>query len=145
MKSLPAVFAGLLLVSTAALAADPPAPAGVPSGAPLRGAVQAGNTLYISGALDMNPATGKSGTTPEESARLAMDAFKRNVESAGFTMDDVVQVQVFCTDLSYFESFNKVYATYFKGPKPARAFLGIAHLLRDGHFEIMGIAVKGHQ
>lgn len=142
MKPFFPLLAGLLLVSTTALAADPPMHSHV---ALLRGAVQAGNTLYISGALDINHKTGKVGANAEESSRLALDNFKKEVLDAGFTMNDVVQVQVFASDLSYFPTFNKIYATYFPGPKPARAFLGVAHLLRDGHFEIMGIAVKGHQ
>jgi 2-iminobutanoate/2-iminopropanoate deaminase len=147
MKPVSVLVAGLLLAaSTAVLAADPPPAAGVPSGAPLRGAVRAGDTLYVSGSLDLDPATGKPGTTAEESARLALNAVKKNLEDAGFTMDDLVTVQVFCSDLSYFDDFNKVYRTYFHGTKlPARAFLGVDHLLRGGHFEIMGIAVKGHQ
>jgi len=151
MKPVLALIAALpLAVATTvpAIAADP-APAapgsGIPAGAPLRSTVQAGNTLYVSGALDIDPTTQKPGTTPEESARLALNAVKRNVEAAGFTMDDLVWVQVFCSDLSYFDSFNTVYRTYFKGPMPARAFLGVDHLLRGGHFEIMGIAVKGHK
>ena len=57
-------------------------------------------------------------------------------------MDDLVWVQVFCTDLSYFPTFNKVYATYFNGELPARAFLGVDHLLGNAHFEVMGIAVR---
>lgn len=58
------------------------------------------------------------------------------------TMDDLVWVQVFCTDLTYFPIFNKVYATYFNGELPARAFLGVDHLLGNAHFEVMGIAVR---
>ena len=64
------------------------------------------------------------------------------VEAAGMTMDELVWVQVFCTDLSYFSKFNTVYRTYFTGELPARAFLGVDHLLGDAHFEIMGITVK---
>jgi 2-iminobutanoate/2-iminopropanoate deaminase len=148
MKPFAASVAGLLLIAAAAVvpAADPPAPAaGVPASAPLRGAVQAGDTLYVSGSLDIDPKTGKPGTTPEESAHLALDAVKRNLEGAGYTMDDLVWVQIFCSDLSYYDSFNAVYRTYFHGPMPTRAFLGVDHLLRGGHFEIMGIAVKGHK
>ncbi len=58
------------------------------------------------------------------------------------TMDDLVWVQIFCSDLSYYGKFNDVYRTYFKGPLPARAFLGVDHLLQGAHFEMMGVAVK---
>lgn len=116
------------------------APAG--AGAPFSAAVLAGDTLYISGATDADPATGQPATTPEAGAKLVLDALKAKVEKAGMTMDDVVWVQVFCTDLSYFARFNAVYQTYFKGPLPARAFLGVDHLLGGAHFELMGIAVR---
>lgn len=144
MKLSSASVAVLLLGASALVSAQPPA--GAPKGAPLRGAVQAGNTLYVSGALDLD-AQGNPGKTAEESARLALDGVKHNVEAAGFTMDDLVSVTVFCTDLSWFQDFNKVYATYFKDPAkmPARAFIGAGSLLRGGHFEVMGIAVKGHK
>ena len=70
------------------------------------------------------------------------DAVKRSVEGAGLTMDDLAWVQVFTTDLSYYAGFNEVYRTYFKGPLPARAFLGTDKLLGGSHFEVMGIAVR---
>ena len=56
-------------------------------------------------------------------------------------MDDLVWVQVFCSDLANYQAFNTVYRTYFKGPMPARAFLGVDHLLGGARFEVMGIAV----
>jgi 2-iminobutanoate/2-iminopropanoate deaminase len=144
MKSLAATLAILLVTASASVSAQPPA--GVPSGTPLRGAVQAGDTLYVSGSLDLD-AQGNVGKTAEESAHLALDGVKKNLEANGFTMDDLVQVTVFCTDLSYFADFNKVYVTYFKNhdKMPARAFIGAGSLLRGGHFEVMGIAVKGHK
>jgi enamine deaminase RidA (YjgF/YER057c/UK114 family) len=57
----------------------------------------------------------------------------------------VVSIQVFCTDLKLFETFNGVYKTYFHGDYPARAFVGAATLLRGGRFEVTGIAVKKSQ
>jgi 2-iminobutanoate/2-iminopropanoate deaminase len=67
---------------------------------------------------------------------------KRNVEAAGLTMDDIVSVQVFSSNLDDYAAFNEVYRTYFKGPLPARAYLGAARLLGDARFEIMGVAVR---
>jgi 2-iminobutanoate/2-iminopropanoate deaminase len=64
------------------------------------------------------------------------------VESAGLTMDDVVSMQVFCTDLALFDTFNSVYRTYFPHGFPARAFLGAGALLRGAHFEVLGVAVR---
>jgi len=57
-------------------------------------------------------------------------------------MDDVVSVQVYCTDLKFYDTFNGVYKTYFHGDFPARAFIGVAKLLRSARFEVMVTAVK---
>jgi 2-iminobutanoate/2-iminopropanoate deaminase len=146
MKSLAAALA-LGLAPVAALAAEPAIvhfPAGAPGAAPpaFSGAVQAGNTLYVSGTTDTDRATGKPPPDPKDGAKLVLDSIKRTVEGAGASMDDLVWVQVFCSDLSYYAAFNEVYRTYFKGPLPARAFLGVDHLLGGAHFEVMGIAVK---
>jgi 2-iminobutanoate/2-iminopropanoate deaminase len=58
------------------------------------------------------------------------------------TMDDLVLVQVHSTDLSLYGKFNATYRTNFSKDFPARAFLGASQLLRGGHFEMLGIAVK---
>ena len=110
--------------------------------APFSEAVLAGNTLYISGHLGIDPKTGKPGATPEEEARLVMESVKRTVEAAGLSMDDIVSVQVFCSDVSVFDDFNSVYRTYFHGNYPARAFIGAGKLLFGARFEVQGIAVK---
>jgi 2-iminobutanoate/2-iminopropanoate deaminase len=57
-------------------------------------------------------------------------------------MDDLVSVTVYCTDLQLFDSFNAIYRGYFHGHYPARAFIGVAALLRGAHFEVAGIATK---
>lgn len=109
---------------------------------PFSASVLAGNTLYVSGTTDRDPATGKPPPDPVTGAKLVMDNIKRTVEAAGFTMDDLTWVQVFTSDLSYYATFNEVYRTYFKTPMPARAFIGAGSLLGGAHFEVMGIAVK---
>jgi 2-iminobutanoate/2-iminopropanoate deaminase len=58
-------------------------------------------------------------------------------------MDELVLVQVYCTDLDLYGTFNEVYRTYFHQHFPARAFIGASKLVRGAHFEIMGTAVKG--
>ena len=110
--------------------------------APFSEAVLVGNTLYIAGHLGIDPTTGKPGATPEEEARFVMESLKRTVEAAGLTMDDIVSVQVFCSDVSVFDAFNSVYRTYFHGHYPARAFIGAGKLLFNARFEVQGIAVK---
>ncbi len=112
---------------------------------PFSDAVLVGNTLYIAGHIGLDPKTGQAAGDAEQEARVVMDGFKETVESAGMTMDDVVSIQVFCTDLKLYETFNNVYKTYFHGDYPARAFVGAASLLRGGHYEVLGIAVKKSQ
>lgn len=112
---------------------------------PFSEGVLVGNTLYIAGHIGLDAKTSMPPASPEEEARLVMDGIKQTVESAGLSMDDVVSMQVFCTDLKLYDTFNSVYMTYFHGDYPARAFLGAANLLRSGRYEVMGIAVKRSQ
>lgn len=109
---------------------------------PFSDAVLVGNTLYIAGHLGLDAKTGAPPASPEDEARLVMDGVKQTVEMAGLTMDDVVSLQIFCTDLKLYETFNTVYKSYFHGDFPARAFIGANQLVRSGHFEVLGIAVK---
>lgn len=111
-------------------------------GLPFSEGVLVGNTLYIAGHMGFDPKTNLPPASPEEEARLVMDEISQTVKSAGMSMDDVVSIQVFCTDLKLYDTFNGVYKTYFHGNYPARAFLGAASLLRGGRYEVMGIAVK---
>lgn len=112
---------------------------------PFSDAVLVGNTLYIAGHLGLDPKTGQAPADPEQEVHLVMDGVKRTVEAAGLSMDDVVSLQIFCTDLKYYETFNAVYKTYFHSGYPARAFIGTDKLLRGGHFEVLGIAIKRAQ
>ena len=114
----------------------PPRPEGQPPAAFSKG-VLIGKTLYISGHTSGKP----TGSTADE-AKVALEGIRSALTAAGMTMDDLVWVQVFCTDLSLYNDFNAVYRSYFKGPLPARAFLGTDKLLGESHFEVMGIAVK---
>ena len=138
----------LLVCATVSLASDSdrkyvnlPLPAGF-SSAPFSDAVLAGNTLYIGGHIGLDPKTGQPPVTAEEEAKLAMDATKQTVEAAGMTMDDLVLVEVHCSDVALYDTFNAVYKTYFRGDYPARAFLGSGKLLRGARFEVAGTAVK---
>src|ERR1051325_2210143 len=112
-----------------------------PAGAkpPYSAAVLTGQTLYVAGVTDRGPVPGDTGAA---AARRVLDNVKRAVEAAGLTMDDLVWVQIFSADLADYAAFNEVYRTYFKGPMPARAYLGVDHLLGGARFEVMGVAVK---
>ncbi len=110
-------------------------------GPPFSGAVRVGDTLYLSGdiGLDENqkvPATAKAEAT------LLLDGIKATLEGAGFTMDDLVTVTVYCSDVKHYADFNEVYRGYFSKEFPARAFVGAGTLLFDARFELQAIAVK---
>lgn len=113
-----------------------------PVQAPFSDAVLVGNTLYIAGRIGVDPKTGKPPEQIEQEVHILLDGYKSVLAQAGMTMDDLVFVQVFCPDLSLYDKFNAVYKTYFGKDYPARAFVGSGPLLRGGHFEMNGIAVK---
>ena len=109
---------------------------------PFSEAVLIGDTLYVAGHVGIDPKTEQAAQKPELEAKLVMDAVKLTVESAGLSMDNLVSVTVYCTDLDLYDTFNAVYKTYFHGKYPARAFIGASRLLRGAHFEVQGIAVR---
>jgi reactive intermediate/imine deaminase len=109
---------------------------------PFSDGVLVGNTLYIAGHIGLDSKTGMPPASAEDEAGLVMEGIKQTVESAGLSMDDVVSIQIFCTDLKLYDTFNGVYKTYFHGDYPARAFVGASTLLRGGRYEVMGIAIK---
>jgi 2-iminobutanoate/2-iminopropanoate deaminase len=147
-RSLPASLATVfsLLVTTEASAQDarrylaPRTPADTAL-TPFSGAVQVGNTLYLSGKIGLTPDRKVPGSAAEE-ARLVLDDVKATLTAAGMTMDDLVSVQIFCSDVSHYDAFNRVYRTYFTKEFPARAFIGSGALLFGARFEVQAIAVK---
>ncbi len=108
---------------------------------PFSGAVLVGNTLYLSGTIGLDE-NQQVPSTPEAEARLVLNSMQSTLEAAGMTMDDLVSVQVFCSDVAHYAAFNAVYSTYFTREFPARAFIGAGTLLFDARFEVQGIAVK---
>jgi 2-iminobutanoate/2-iminopropanoate deaminase len=112
-----------------------------PPHAAFSNAILVGDTLYISGNIGLDPKTGKAPEKIEEEIKLLLDSYKTLLSQAGFTMDDLVYVQISCTDLSLYDKFNAAYRTYFTKDLPAREFIGVASVLRGGHFEMQAIAV----
>ncbi|MEO8500224.1 MAG: RidA family protein [Vicinamibacteria bacterium] len=147
MNPLKCIALGLLLVATPAFAGaprtynDPRSNALNKNDPPFSGSVKVGGTLYISGQIGLGPDRKPPADVTEE-AKLVMEAVKNQVTKAGMTMDDLVSVQVFCSDVRHFDAFNAVYRTYFTREFPARAFLGSGTLLFGARFEVMGVAVK---
>jgi len=110
-------------------------------GPPFSGAVRVGDTLYLSGDIGLDedqkvPATAKAEAT------LLLDGIKATLEAAGYTMDDLVMVTVYCSDVKHYADFNEIYRGYFTKEFPARAFVGAGTLLFDARFELQAIAVK---
>jgi reactive intermediate/imine deaminase len=111
--------------------------------APFSDGILAGNTLYLAGRIGLDPKTGKAPAEIEDEIKLMLDSLKGTLTQAGMTMDDLVYVQIACTDLSLFDKFNAIYKAYFTSKDyPAREFIGAGSLLRGGHFELQAIAVR---
>jgi 2-iminobutanoate/2-iminopropanoate deaminase len=87
-------------------------------------AIRAGDFVFVSGQGPRNPVTGKMGETIEEQTAQTLENIKAILEAAGTSMADVVKSTVHLTDLSQFDRYNKVYASYFPDPKPVRTTVG---------------------
>ena len=109
---------------------------------PFADAVKVGNTLYISGRGGIDFETMRPPEDPREEAVLLMEDFKSVLEAAGMSMDDLVNVTVYCPDITLYATFNEVYRSYFDGEFPARAFIGSGEFLFGMRFEMQGIAVR---
>ena len=114
-----------------------------PVGLPFSDAVLVGDTLYISGRIGLDPATGEAPESVDAELKLLFEGFQSVLGEAGTTMDDLVWVQVYSPDVSLWQQFNAAYVKLFSREFPARAFLGSGKLLMKGRFEMLGIAVKG--
>ncbi len=109
---------------------------------PFSDGVQSGDTLYLSGKIGIDPKTEKAYEKIDDEIAAVLTNVKATLAQSNMTMDDLVYVQVFCTDLKYYDKFNAAYRQKFSKDFPARAFIGVASLLRDGHFEVQAIAVR---
>lgn len=106
-------------------------------------AIQVGDTLYLAGQIGLDPATRQlvpGGLQAE--ARRTLDNCRAVLEAAGFTLADVVQVQVFLADVGDYDAFNQVYTEYFPPPAPARAAVAVAALPRGARVEVVMTAVR---
>lgn len=117
--------------------ADAPAAIG-----PYSQAVKAGNVLYLSGQIGMNPATGElvSEDVREQAAR-ALQNMKAVLAAAGATAENVVKTTVFLTDMADFQAVNGVYAETFSSDAPARSCVAVAALPKGAKVEVEAVAV----
>ncbi len=109
---------------------------------PYSQATRAGNTVFFSGQIPLDPATGQLvGGDIGVQARRAFDNLKAVCEAAGGTMDDIVRVGLYLTDLSEFAVVNAVMAEYFAAPYPARSTIEVTALPKDAIFEVDAVMV----
>jgi 2-iminobutanoate/2-iminopropanoate deaminase len=124
-------------VKKVVLSMNAPTPLG-----PYSQAVQAGGFLFVSGQLAINPKDGKMIVAEIKlQTRQVMENIKAILESAGFSLKDVVQSTVYLSSMSLFEEFNREYAKFFEGDFPARATVG-AELKSGALVEVSVVAFK---
>ncbi len=109
---------------------------------PYSQAVKAGNTVYVSGQLPIDPATGEfAGQDIAAQTRQSLTNIKNILEAAGAGMENVVKTTVLLSDIGDFAAMNEVYATFFKEPFPARAAFQVAAIPKGAKVEIEAVAV----
>ena len=120
----------------AIIAAKAPAALG-----PYSSAVRAGDTLYLSGQLGIDPVTGELAEGVEAQARQAMQNIAAVLEEAGASFDDVVKMTVLLADIDDFAAVNEVYGSFLAAPYPARSAFQVAAIPKGALVEIEAIAV----
>ena len=115
----------------------PAAPAAI---GPYSHALRAGELLFCSGQIPLDPATGELvGTTAGEQARRCLENLAAVCEAAGASLQRAVRVTVYMTDLAAFGEVNEVYGEFFDAQPPARVAVGVAALPRGAYVEIDAI------
>ena len=109
---------------------------------PYSQAVEVGGTLYISGQLPIDPATGKMAEGIEAQTARSLDNIRAILEEAGYTLDDVVKSTVLLANIGDFAAMNGVYAKYYTKDMPARVCYEVANLPMGALVEIETIAVR---
>jgi reactive intermediate/imine deaminase len=104
-------------------------------------AVRAGNTVYLSGQIGLDPATMTMVDGIEAQIHRVFSNLKAVAEASGGSLADVVKLNIFLTDLSNFALVNTIMAEYFNQPYPARAAVGVASLPRGALVEADGVLV----
>ncbi|MNC48414.1 Enamine/imine deaminase [compost metagenome] len=109
---------------------------------PYSQAIAAGNWVYTSGQLGLNPETGELAEGVQEQARQSLNNVKAILEEAGASMEQIVKTTVYLKDMNDFAAVNEVYSTFFTEPYPARSAVEVARLPKDGLVEIEAVARK---
>ncbi|MFT6123804.1 MAG: reactive intermediate/imine deaminase [Oleiphilaceae bacterium] len=107
-------------------------------------AVKVGDTVYLSGQIPLDPETMTLiGGEIEKQIIQVFENLKAVCEASGGSLQDIVKLNIFLTDLSNFASINEVMATYFQTPYPARAAVGVASLPKGAEVEMDAVMVVG--
>lgn len=102
-----------------------------------------GNTIYVSGQLPIDPATGEFASDEvKEQTKRSLENIKAILEENGVGMESIVKTTVFLSDIEYFADMNSVYSSYFKEPYPARSAFAVRDLPKGAKVEIEVIAQK---
>ena len=104
-------------------------------------AVRAGNTVYLSGQIGLDPVSGNLVEGSEAQIRRVFANLKAVAEAAGGSLADAVKLNVYLTDLAHFAKVNEIMASYFAKPYPARAAVGVAALPRGALVEADAVLV----
>lgn len=102
----------------------------------------AGDTIYISGQLGLDPETGVLAEGVEAQAKTGFENLKTILTEVGVSFENVVKTTVFLTDMNDFAAVNDIYVQYFTGEYPARSCVQVAALPKGASFEIEAIAAK---
>lgn len=111
---------------------------------PYSQAIRAGNTVYLSGQIPLDPATGElvAGDIEAQAVRV-FENLKAVAEAAGGSLRQAVKITIYLTDLGHFGTVNTIMARYVERPYPARATLGVAALPRGSAIEADAVLVIG--
>jgi reactive intermediate/imine deaminase len=108
---------------------------------PYSQAIRAGNTVYLSGQLGLDPATGNLREGVEAQTRQVLDNLQAVAAAAGGSLDDIVKLTLLLVDLGDFARVNEIMAARFAQPYPARATYQVAALPKGGRIEVEGVLV----
>ena len=108
---------------------------------PYSQAVRAGNTVFLSGQIGLDPVTMQLVDGFEAQTRRVFDNLKAVAEASGGSLADAVRVTIYLTDLANFPTVNEIMASYFAQPYPARATVGVAQLPRGAQVEVDAVLV----
>jgi len=108
---------------------------------PYSQAIRAGQLLFLSGQVPLDPATGQLvGGDIAAQTRRVMDNLGAVLNAAGLSFADIVRTTIFLADINDFAAVNEVYGSYFSAPAPARATVQVARLPKDARVEIDAVA-----